>query len=80
MIRTFFLENSIDIHPELVIAVNDPKYGFKGSIAQRKSEALRGLIAQGYHDFIFFDDNQENLDHAKELEKEADVRVETIKV
>jgi FMN phosphatase YigB (HAD superfamily) len=80
MIRTFFLENGIDIHPDLVIAVNDPKYGFKGSIAQRKSEALRGLITDGYHDFIFFDDNQENLDHAKELEKESDVKVETVKV
>jgi FMN phosphatase YigB (HAD superfamily) len=80
MIRTFFLENGIDIHPDLVIAVNDPKYNFKGSIAQKKSEALRDLIAQGYHDFIFFDDNQENLDHAKELEKEKDVKVETVKV
>ncbi len=80
MIRSFFMENGIDIHPDLVIAVNDPKYQFKGNIAQKKSEALRGLIANGYHDFIFFDDNQENLDHAKELEKEADVKVETVKV
>jgi hypothetical protein len=80
MVRMFFLENGIDIHPDLVIAVNDPKYQFKGNIAQKKSEALRGLITTGYHDFIFFDDNQENLDHAKELEKEADVKVETVKV
>jgi len=80
MIRSFFLENGIDIHPDLVIAVNDPVYSFKGSIAERKSEALRMLIDEGYHDFIFFDDNQENLDHAKELEKEADVKVETVKV
>ena len=80
MIRTFFLENGIDIHPDLVIAVNDPKYSFKGSIAQKKSQALRQLIEEGYHDFIFFDDNQENLDHAKELEKESDVKVETVKV
>lgn len=80
LIRNFFLENGIDIHPDLVIAVNDPKYQLKGNISQKKSEALRSLIAQGYNDFIFFDDNQENLDHAKELEKEADVKVETIKV
>lgn len=80
IIRSFFLENGIDIHPDLVIAVNDPAYSFKGSIAERKSEALRMLIDEGYHDFIFFDDNQENLDHAKELEKERNVKVETIKV
>jgi hypothetical protein len=80
MVRNFFLENGIDIHRELVIAVNDPKWGFKGSIAEKKSEGLQLLIEKGYSDFIFFDDNQENLDHAKELEKEKDVRVETIKV
>jgi FMN phosphatase YigB (HAD superfamily) len=80
MIRNFFLENGIDIHPDLVIAVNDPMYKLTGSIAEKKSQALRWLIDHGYHDFIFFDDNQENLDHAKELEKESDVKVETVKV
>jgi len=80
MIRSFFLENGIDIHPDLVIAVNDPSYTFSGSIAQRKKEALHMLIKEGYNDFIFFDDNQENLDHAKELEKESGVKVETVKV
>jgi len=80
LIRAFFLENGIDIHTDLVIAVNDPQYSFKGNVAQKKSEALRLLIDAGYRDFIFFDDNQDNLDHAKELEKEADVKVETIKV
>jgi len=80
MIRNFFLENGIDIHKDLVIAVNDPKWGFSGSIAERKSQGLQLLIDQGYKDFIFFDDNQENLDHAKELEAERGVKVETIKV
>lgn len=80
MIRTFFLENGIDIHPDLVIAVNDPAYTYQGNIAQKKSEALKDLISQGYHDFIFFDDNQENLDHAKELEKEKNVKIKTVKV
>jgi hydroxymethylpyrimidine pyrophosphatase-like HAD family hydrolase len=80
LIRNFFLENGIDIHPELVIAVNDPKYKFTGNIAQRKKEAIHRLIDQGYRDFIFFDDNDENLQLAKETEKEKDVKVETIKV
>lgn len=80
MIRKFFLLNGIDIHPELCIAVNDGRYGFTGNIAQRKKEALHGLVDQGYSDFIFFDDNQENLDLAKEIEKEKDVKVKTVKV
>ena len=80
MIRKFFLENGIDIHPDLVIAVNDPKFGFKGSIAEKKKEALHRLVEQGYYDFIFFDDNDENLMLAKEIEKEKDVKVKTVKV
>lgn len=80
MIRTFFMENGIDIHPDLVIAVNDPMYSYQGNIAQKKSAALRDLISHGYRDFIFFDDNQENLDHAKELEKEKNVKVKTVKI
>lgn len=80
LIRDFFLENKIDIHPDLVIAVNDPKYGFKGSIAERKKEAIHRLVDSGYKDLIFFDDNQENLELAKEIEGEKDVRIQTIKV
>lgn len=80
LIREFFLENGIDIHPELVIAVNDSQYKFTGSIAQRKKQAIQKLIDDGYNDFIFFDDNDENLQLAKEIEKEKDVTIQTIKV
>jgi hypothetical protein len=80
LIGNFFLENGIKIHPALVIAVNDPRYGFKGSVAQKKKQALHTLVEQGYRSFIFFDDNQENLELAKEMEEEVDVNVKTIKV
>lgn len=80
LIRNFFLENGIDIHPDLVIAVNDPKFGFKGSIAERKKEAIHRFVDEGYNDFIFFDDNDDNLMLAKEIESEKDVTVETVKV
>lgn len=80
MIRKFFLENGIDIHPDLCIAVNDPRHGLSGNIAQKKKEALHTLVDQGYSDFIFFDDNHENLELAKEIEKEKDVKVKTVKV
>ena len=80
LIRDFFLSNGIDIHPDLVIAVNDPQYGYTGSVAQKKKQAIHDLIEQGYQDFIFFDDNDENLQLAKETEKEKGVKVQTIKV
>ena len=80
LIRQFFLENGIDIHPDLVIAVNDPQYKYTGNVAQKKKQAIHSLVEQGYRDFIFFDDNDENLQLAKEVEKEKDVKVETIKV
>jgi len=80
LIRKFFLNSGIDIHPELVIAVNDPKFGFKGNIAERKKEALQTLIDTGYRNFIFFDDNDDNLKLAKELEKDSHVKVKTVKV
>ena len=80
LIRNFFLENGIDIHPDLVIAVNDPKYGFKGNIAERKKEAIHRFVEEGYNDFIFFDDNDDNLALAKEIQNEKDVKVQTVKV
>jgi hypothetical protein len=80
MIRDFFLHNGIDIHSDLVIAVNDPKEKLSGNIAERKKEALHRLVEDGYKDLIFFDDNDDNLRLAKEVEKEKDVKVKTIKV
>lgn len=80
LIRNFFLENGIDVHPDLVIAVNDPQYKFTGNIAEKKKQAIHQLVETGYRDFIFFDDNEENLVLAKEVEKEKDVKVKTIKV
>ena len=80
LIRNFFLENGIDIHPELVIAVNDPAHKLTGSVAERKKEAIHQLVEYGYKDLIFFDDNEENLALAKEIEFEKNVKVKTVKV
>lgn len=80
LIRNFFLENGIDIHPDLVIAVNDSQYKFTGNIAQKKKQAIHRLVDEGYRDFIFFDDNSDNLALAKEIENEKDVNVKTVKV
>lgn len=80
MIRKFFLYHGIDINPELVIATGDPKWKLTGDIAERKKEAITKLIKYGYKDLTFFDDNTENLKHAKSLGKELGVKIKTIKV
>jgi hypothetical protein len=80
LVRDFFLSNGIDIHPHLVIAVNDSDWGFTGSIAERKKQAIEMLVNQGYNDFVFFDDDEKNLRLAKDVEKEKGVRVKVVHV
>jgi hypothetical protein len=75
------LNRGIDIHPELVIAVNDPAYNYKGSIEERKKQALLALADQGFKHMIFFDDHAKNLEEAKTIEKiRKDVRVSIYQV
>lgn len=80
MIKKFFLNNGIRIKDELVIAINDPELGLKGTIQQKKSEAISILADAGYDLFVFFDDNEPNLKAAKQLEKEYGITVQTVKV
>lgn len=68
LVRDFFLDNGIDIHPDLVIAINDPAFGYEGNIAERKQKAIKDLIDDGFINLVFFDDNAENLKLAKEVE------------
>jgi len=68
------------IDKDLIYAVNDRVHGFKGAISDRKKEAFRELIAMGYNDFQFFDDDDANLKLVKSLEKEySDVKILTHK-
>lgn len=82
MVWRFFKRKGIEIKNELCIAVEDPKYGFTGSISNKKKEAIEGLVDLGYRTFVFFDDSQENLDNAKSLEKDFSrlgVKIKTVK-
>lgn len=80
MIRRFFISKGIKIKDELIIAINDPKLGLTGTIQERKAEAIKILANAGYDLFIFFDDNEPNLNAAKKLEKEYHIKVQTVKV
>lgn len=80
MIKKFFLKNGIRIKDELIMAINDSSLGLSGTIQQRKSEAISILAAAGYKLFIFFDDNEPNLESAKKLEKKYNIKVQAVKV
>lgn len=80
MIYQFFRNKGIRIKEELVIAINDPELGLKGTIQEKKAEAIRILAASGYKLFIFFDDNESNLETAKKLEKPYNIKIQTVKV
>jgi cytidyltransferase-like protein len=60
-----------------VIAVNDPDAGYTGSNAQKKAQAFKKLVEMGYSRFSFFDDDINNLKHAKLLEKELPIKIKT---
>lgn len=81
MIYDFFMLHGIKILPQLVIATGDPKWNLVGSVAERKKQAINKLINQGYTNLTFFDDNEDNIKFAKNLNKEyPDVSIKTVKV
>ncbi len=65
------------IHPELIWCVNDPKRGLKGSIADKKREAMKWFVEQGFTDISFFDDDQRNVNLIKALGKELNLNIKT---
>jgi len=69
------------IDSDLVFAVNDNgHHRFKGDIADRKKEAFREIIAKGFDDLQFYDDDDANLRLVKSLEDEyPDINISTIK-
>lgn len=80
MIKDFFHTKGIDIHRDLVIAVNDPQYGYTGRVEEKKQQAMLEIIDKGFKFVYFFDDHLKNLKAAKELERLRDVSVSTVKV
>lgn len=72
----FIYEKRLPIKENLVFVVNDEKSGFFGNVAARKKQAFERLISLGYNDFIYYDDNLDNLNAAKSLETEYDIKIE----
>jgi hypothetical protein len=72
----FIYEKKLPIREDLVFVVNDPKEPDEGTVAEKKSRAFEKLIGMGYDHFIYYDDNKDNLDAAKELESKYPVKFE----
>ena len=77
----FFKHHGIKIHPDLIFSVNDPTTHYKGDNAERKQTAFEELIAMGYKNFKFFDDDFKNLQYAKDLEsKHPEISMKTLHI
>ena len=70
LIKDFLLFHGVNINKDFIFAINDPKHGFTGTVAEKKKQAFEELIKLGFNDFRFFDDSEENIDFAKQLAKE----------
>lgn len=78
-VQEFLTKNHINIKEPLIIAVNDIHSYYQGNTAERKKQAIEEIVAVGYKTLIFFDDNDDNLKFAKQLEDEYPIKVKTVK-
>jgi len=66
LIIDFLEHNDVRIDHRYIFAVNEPDKGFVGkNTADRKKEAFIKLIEIGFTDFIFYDDDENNINIAK---------------
>lgn len=80
MFYRFFAKNGIQIKRELIFTINDESLNIEGNtIEERKTFVIKKLYNLGYKTFVFFDDNETNLKHAKELENQIDIKIYTVK-
>ena len=59
MIFQFLLHHGVVVNPNYIFAINDPRSGFEGTVAEKKKQAFIELIKIGFKDFIFYDDDLE---------------------
>lgn len=80
MLIRFFLRNGVDINRYLVFAIGGQECKFKGRIQDRKRQVIEHLSARGYKNFLFYDDNKDNLDEIAKMRDRIGVKIETVQV
>lgn len=80
LVKEFIDSVGVEIPIEWVIAVNDPVFPHTGPVPLRKQKAIKDIAELGYNDIIFYDDNDDNLRFASEIDGYKGIRVKTIKV
>lgn len=78
MLIRFFLKNGMDINRYLVFAIGGKKTKFKGHICDRKRQVIEHLSARGYKNFVFYDDNKDNLNEVSKMENRIGVKIKTV--
>ncbi len=73
----FIYEKDLPIQRDLVFVVNDEMSKFTGNVAERKKQAFIELIKRGYDNFIYYDDNLDNLRAAETLVPEFGIKMKT---
>lgn len=81
LIYQFLLHHGVVVNPQYIFAINDPALGFEGRVADKKKAAFIEFIKMGFRDFIFYDDDMENIKIADSLDKEIEgIRIKTKRV
>jgi len=81
LIYQFLLHHGVVVNPQYIFAINDPSLGFEGTVAEKKKEAFMEFVKMGFRDFIFYDDDKENIRIANELDKEIEgIRIKSKQV
>ena len=79
MIYTWLKEHvGFHVKKSFIWAINDPILGLTGTIAQKKEQAFKWFIEEGYTDLTFFDDDKANVKIIKSISKDyTDLRIKT---
>lgn len=81
LIYQFLLHHGVAVNPQYIFAINDPSLGFIGNVAEKKKSAFIEFIKIGFRDFIFYDDDKENIRIANDLDREIEgIRIKTKQV
>lgn len=79
MIYTWLKEHvGFHVKKSFIWAINDPILGLTGTIAQKKEQAFKWFIEEGYTDLTFFDDDRENVKIIKSIKRDfKDLKIKT---